>query len=204
MKKSEFFAAHDPEIVPILKKSVVGIAGCGGLGSNAAVALARAGIGKLIFADFDKVEPSNLNRQYFFKNQIGIPKSVALKQNIDQINPFTVCISHEKRINKKNISEIFRDVNIMIEAFDSAETKQMLIETWLQIFPTKPLIIASGLAGWGKNDLLKTRKVGNLYICGDEMSEIKKGISPLAPKVGIVANMQANLALEILLRDFKK
>ena len=201
MNKKEFFSAHDPKIIPILQKAVIGIAGAGGLGSNIAVSLTRAGIGKLVVADFDKIEPSNLNRQQFFVDQIGIPKVIALLENLNKISPFTQYQMHEVKLNEENIPFIYKDVDIMIEAFDKAEMKAMLIETWLTHFPNKPIIAASGLTGWGKNEILHTRKIDNLYICGDEESDLQKGISPMAPRVGIVANMQANLVLELILRE---
>ena len=199
--KKEFFSAHDPKIVPILQKAVIGIAGAGGLGSNIAVSLARAGIGKLIVADFDIIEPSNLNRQQFFIDQIGIPKVIALLENLNKICPFTQYQMHEIKLNEENIPFIYKDVDIMVEAFDKAEMKTMLIETWLTHFPNKPIIAASGLAGWGKNELLHSRKIDNLYICGDEETDLQAGISPMAPRVGIVANMQANLVLELILNE---
>lgn len=201
MNKKDFFSAHDPKIVPILQKAVIGIAGAGGLGSNIAVSLARAGIGKLIISDFDKIEPSNLNRQQFFMDQIGTPKVIALLENLNKISPFTQYQVHEIKLNEENIPFIYKDVDIMIEAFDKAEMKAMLIETWLTNFPKKPLIAASGLTGWGKNEILHTRKIDNLYICGDEETNLIEGISPMAPRVGIVANMQANLVLELLLKE---
>ncbi|MDP8204881.1 MAG: sulfur carrier protein ThiS adenylyltransferase ThiF [Candidatus Tenebribacter mawsonii] len=199
MKKSDFFSAHDPRIIPILQNAVIGIAGAGGLGSNIAVSLTRSGIGKLVVADFDKIEPSNLNRQQFFEDQIGMPKVIALLENLNKVSPFTKYQVHEIKLNPENIPLIYKNVDIMVEAFDKAEMKTMLIETWLAKFPNKPIIAASGITGWGKNELLHTRKIDNLYICGDEETDLQAGISPMAPRVGIVANMQANLVLELLL-----
>ncbi|MGA2823598.1 MAG: sulfur carrier protein ThiS adenylyltransferase ThiF, partial [Bacteroidales bacterium] len=178
----------------------VGIAGAGGLGSNCAVALARVGIGTLIVADFDVVSESNLNRQYFFYNQIGKPKADALKANIQRINPAVTVIARKICLTKENIPILFRDCDIIVEAFDRADQKEMLIETVLTEFPEKPLIIGLGTAGWGKNDAIHCRKVDNMFICGDEISEIAPDLPPIAPRVGIVANMQANVVLEILLK----
>jgi sulfur carrier protein ThiS adenylyltransferase len=198
--EKEFFAKHEPEILPVLRAAVVGIAGAGGLGSNAAVALARAGVGKLIIADHDRIEISNLNRQQYFWPQIGKVKVRTLLENLRKISPFSEYVGHHVRLTPKNIPRIFRAVDVMIEAFDLADQKEMLLETWISHFPGKPIIMASGLSGFGKNQKLRTRRIGNVYICGDEVSEPKKGISPMAPRVGIVANMQANLAVELLIR----
>ena len=198
--EKQFFSKHDPKILSILRNSVVGIAGAGGLGSNVAFSLARAGIGTLIIADFDKIEPSNLNRHQYFIEQIGRSKVEALLENLRKINPFSKYEIHNLEINDNNISEIFADAEILVEAFDMAEMKKMLIESWVSQFPKRPIIAASGLAGFGKNEILHTRKIGSLYICGDEDTEVEEGISPMAPRVGIVANIQANLVLELLLK----
>jgi len=198
--EKQFFSQHDPKILSILRNSVVGIAGAGGLGSNVAFSLARAGIGTLIIADFDKIEPSNLNRHQYFIEQIGRSKVEALLENLRKINPFSKYEIHNLEINDDNISEVFADAEILVEAFDMAEMKKMLIESWISQFPKRPIIAASGLAGFGKNEILHSRKIGSLYICGDEDTEVEEGISPMAPRVGIVANMQANLVLELVLK----
>lgn len=188
------------EIKSHLSKFTVGIAGAGGLGSNCAVALARSGIGTLVIADFDIVEEPNLNRQYYFRSQIGILKTTALKENISLINPAVRIVTHQKKVEKSNIKEIFSGCHVIVEAFDRAEMKEMLIETLQIEMPVVPLIIGSGMAGWGKTNELACRKIDNLmYVCGDECSEVTDEQPPLAPRVAIVANMQANMVLEILM-----
>ncbi len=184
-----------------LRTAKIGIAGCGGLGSNCAVALARIGIGTLVIADFDVLSESNLNRQYYFRDQIGQRKTDALKENIRRINPEVVVETHFLQLDPGNIPIIFSDCDILVEAFDLADQKEMLIETALSVFPEKPLVIGLGMAGWGRNNQLHCRGSDNLYICGDEVSEISEELPPLAPRVGIVANMQANMVVEILLNS---
>lgn len=185
----------------ILKTKTVGIAGAGGLGSNCAVSLARVNVGNLIIADFDVIEESNLNRQYYFYNQIGEKKVFALKENIKKINPQVNVKALDIKLNSKDIINIFRNCDIIIEAFDKAEMKQMIIETVLEKMPDKILIVGIGMAGWGNNNSLKTKKTDNLYICGDGTSEVSDKQPALAPRVGIVSNMLANQALEILLKN---
>ena len=192
-------ARHTPGIAEKLKKASVGLAGCGGLGSTAAIALARAGVGRLVIADFDVVEPSNLNRQQYFVSHIGLPKVEALKEIIKKADPFTKVESHHLRIVPENVESLFGKCDVIIEAFDMADQKQMLAETVLSKLPQIPLIIGSGMAGYGANNLLRTRKAGNLYLCGDEQSEAGPGFGLMAPRVGMAACMQANQALEILL-----
>jgi len=188
------------EIKEKLKTKIVGIAGCGGLGSNCAVALARVGTGKLIIADFDKIEESNLNRQYFFWDQIGKVKSDTLKENIERINKDVEVISHNVLVDESNFEELFKECDLVIEAFDRPESKEMIVRAMSKFFPDKTLIMGIGMSGWGKNDSVKEIRYDNLIICGDQKSEVSDENPPLAPRVGIVSNMQANVALEILLK----
>lgn len=190
------------QIRKILSKKTVGIAGAGGLGSNCAAALARVGIGKIIICDFDVISKDNLNRQYYFFEQIGQKKVFTIEENILYINPKVKVESHDIKLEPQSIIRLFRHCNVIVEAFDLAEMKQMIIETVLSELPEIPLITGIGMAGWGNSNILKVRKVDNLYICGDEKSEIAEDLPPLAPRVGIVANMQANTVMEILLNKY--
>ena len=187
-----------------LKKYCIGIAGAGGLGSNCAVSLARIGIGKIVIADYDIVSKSILNRQYYFLDQIGEKKVFALKENISRINPDVEIYTYDLKLNSDKIIKIFKDCDVIVEAVDLAETKQMVIETILSQMPDKYIVSGLGIAGYGKNIEIKTRKIDKLYICGDEKTEISEINPPLAPKVGIVANMQANQVIEIVLDILKK
>lgn len=190
-----------PEIKTHLEKFKVGIAGAGGLGSNCAVALARSGVGTLVLSDFDVIEEQNLSRQYYFTDQVGMMKTVALKENIARINPLITVIIHQKRLDSNNIPEIFSGCNVIVEAFDESEMKEMLIETVQVKMAGTPLIVGSGMAGWGRNDIIKCRKIDDtLYVCGDESSEISDNMPPMAPRVGMVANMQANVVIDILMK----
>lgn len=190
-----------PEILSQLRKFRAGIAGAGGLGSNCAAALARSGIGSLTVADFDIVEQTNLNRQYYFTDQVGLYKTDALKANIHRIDPAVNVIVHNLKLDENSIPLVFEGCDVIIEALDSAEMKAMLIETVQLKMPGIPVISGSGLAGYGKNDALRSRKIDDtLYVCGDESTTAGDELPPMAPRVGIVANMQANLAIEILLK----
>ena len=188
------------EIEKKLKKFRVGIAGAGGLGSNCAASLARCGIGTLIISDFDNVEEKNLSRQFYFRDQTGMPKTTALKENLLRIRPDMNVEIHNGKIDKNNIGKIFSGCDIIVEAFDRSDMKEMLIEELQRSMPAVPLIVASGMAGWGNCNRIRCRKLDDsLYVCGDESSEISDELPPLAPGVGIVANMQADVVLEILL-----
>jgi sulfur carrier protein ThiS adenylyltransferase len=188
------------QIKSALKPFTVGIAGCGGLGSNCAVALARVGVGRLIVCDFDIIVESNLNRQYYFYDQIGLKKAPTLKENINRINPSTEVIAMDVMLDAQNIVELFENCDVIVEAFDRADMKQMIIETVLTEMKDKPVVSGIGMAGWGDSNLIHMKRSGNLYICGDGISEATEGNPPLAPRVGITSNMQANTVLELLLK----
>jgi len=196
----EYFSRREPAVLEALRKSSVGIAGAGGLGSNVAVALARAGVGRLVIADFDRIEPSNLNRQQYFLDQVGERKVEALRENLLAINPYSVYEVHDVRITRRNAAKVFGRVDVLVEAFDKAEAKEMLIEASLAKFPGRPIVAASGLAGFGRTGKLHARRLGNLFICGDESSQCPKGTSPMAPRVALVAAMQSNLVVELLVK----
>ncbi|MCD6347772.1 MAG: sulfur carrier protein ThiS adenylyltransferase ThiF [Bacteroidales bacterium] len=189
-------------IKTILQNYKIGIAGAGGLGSNCAVALVRSGINNLTVADYDRIDESNLNRQFYFKDQIGQLKVNALKNNLLRINPELVMKIIPEMLTVNNIAKHFEDVDILIEAFDSADQKEMMLETALTLWPERPLITGLGMAGYGMSNSLKVSSSNNLYICGDGTEEIAADNPPLAPRVGIVANMQANTVLEIILSKF--
>ncbi|MBN3036332.1 MAG: sulfur carrier protein ThiS adenylyltransferase ThiF [Bacteroidales bacterium] len=189
------------EIERILGQKTVGIAGAGGLGSNCAAALARVGVGKLVVADFDIVSKDNLNRQYYFRNQIGQRKVDALKDNIRAINPSVRVEIHPLRLDRGKILEIFGECDVLVEAFDDAAMKRMIIESALEGFPGKPVVTGIGMAGWGDSNRLRMHRHEDLYVCGDQASEVSRENPPLAPRVGIVAHIQANTVLEILLRQ---
>ena len=189
-----------PEIKFHLSKFKVGIAGAGGLGSNCAAALSRSGVGTLVISDFDIVEASNLNRQYYFTDQIGMLKTIALKDNIARINPDTIVFAHQVKLDSFNIPVVFEGCDIVIEAFDRSEMKEIMIETMQRTMPGTPLIVGSGVAGWGKSESVRYRKIDDtLFVCGDESTEVSDTMPTMAPKVGMVANMQANVAIEILM-----
>ena len=188
------------EIKTHLSKFSVGIAGAGGLGSNCAVSLARSGVGTLVIADFDIVEEANLNRQYYFTDQIGMNKTIALKENIARINTLTIVSVHHEKLDRENITQIFSGCDVIVEAFDSSSMKEMLIETIQVEMPGIPVVVGSGMAGWGKTNDLRYRKIDDtLYVCGDESTEVSDNLPPVAPRVAIVANMQANVVIELLM-----
>ncbi len=197
-------ARHTPGIHRKIKKSVVGIAGLGGLGSAIAIALARVGVGRLILVDFDVVEPSNLNRQQYFVHQIGMTKVEALQKNIGIINPYVQVQTYQEKIDRNNVERIFEGAEVIVEAFDRAEEKAMLINTVSEKMPDKYIVAASGVAGYGENNEIKTvRFSSKIFIVGDQETAAQPGVGLMAPRVGIAAHHQANTVLRILLGEEK-
>ncbi|KGG80063.1 thiamine biosynthesis protein ThiF [Caloranaerobacter azorensis H53214] len=195
-------ARHTPGVHEKVKKAYIGIAGLGGLGSNVAISLARIGIGRLLLVDFDVVEPSNLNRQQYFIKHIGMYKTCAMKDIIFQINPFVNVDIKNVYLDENNITEIFKEVDIIVEALDNPYSKATLVNTVLNKMPEKVVVAASGLAGYFSNNTIATRKIkDNFYLVGDGINEAKVGCGLMAPRVGIAANHQANTVLRIIMNE---
>lgn len=195
-------ARHTPGVHERVKGAIVGIAGVGGLGSAVAIALARIGVGQLIIADFDVVEPSNLNRQQYFVDQIGLPKVQALRDNLSRINPYLQVSAFNGRLDAENVPLVFDGVDVLVEAFDAADQKAMLVEAFLGHAPETPLVAASGLAGYAPSNSVITRRVArSLYLVGDGQTAARPGEGLMAPRVGIAAHHQANAVLRLLLGE---
>jgi sulfur carrier protein ThiS adenylyltransferase len=157
-------------------------------------------VGRLVIADFDVVEPSNLNRQQYFIDQIGLLKVEALAANLQRINPYVSVSTHPALLGPDNIPAIFAGCSVVVEAFDRADMKAMLVDTLLTRMPGVSVVAASGLAGYGPNNAIATRKVSpRLYLCGDGISEAQPGNGLMAPRVSIAAGHQANQTVRIIL-----
>ena len=184
----------------ILESAVVGIAGAGGLGSNCAMHLVRAGVKKLVIADFDVVGESNLNRQFFFRDQLGRKKVDVLAENLRRIEPDLSLDLRDVRLAPDNIDWTFSGCSVIVEAFDSADAKSMLLHALLPL--GKPIVSASGIAGWGHSLAIRQRRIGkNLILIGDTSSDVNSGLAPFSPRVGIAAAMEANAVVALLLGE---
>ncbi|MCD8212452.1 MAG: sulfur carrier protein ThiS adenylyltransferase ThiF [Campylobacter sp.] len=198
--KSMIAARNTPELNKALQSACIGVAGLGGLGSNIALSLARAGVAKLVLADFDVVEPSNLNRQQYFVSHIGMKKTEALKDLISQVNPFVEVIVHDVFLDSFNVAKIFSPCSIVCEAFDNVAGKTMMVNEAGVSLKDKQIISASGMAGHFSSNLIKTIKFAkNVHICGDLINAAKVGQGLMAPRVAICANHEANLVIRLLM-----
>ena len=196
---------HGKELHRAFSSATVAICGLGGLGSNIAIALARAGIGKLILIDFDRVDITNLHRQQYKASQIGIYKTEALAENLKEIAPYISLEVHTERITEQNAKILLSDVDIICEAFDNAEVKAMLTEIVLTEMRDKYFVAASGMAGIYDANRIKTRKVtSRFYLCGDGESDVAEGIGLVSSRVMICAAHQAHTVLRILANNFEE
>ena len=201
LKEEDLLKRNVKGISEKLKKAKVCILGLGGLGSNVAVLLARSGIGYLKLVDFDIVEASNLNRQQYRISHIGIKKTEAIKTIIKEINPFVEVKTLDIKVDRENILSVVGDVEIIVEAFDRAETKAMAIEELL-INGNKMLVSASGMAGLGSANEIITRKIrDNFYLVGDNYSDYEEYSGIMSTRVMICAAHQANVVLRLIVGE---
>ena len=180
-------------------RATVAVCGLGGLGSNISISLARAGVGKLILIDFDRVDITNLHRQQYKASQVTCFKTEALSENLLEIAPYIDLESHAIRITENNVMELLGDADIICEAFDDAEEKAMLVNTVLENMPEKYLVAASGMAGLESANSIKTRRITkHFYLCGDEISDVDDDIGLVSSRVMLCAAHQAHMVLRIL------
>ena len=190
---------HGEELQKKFSSATVAVCGLGGLGSNIAISLARAGVGKLILIDFDRVDITNLHRQQYKANQIGMNKTDALRDNLLEISPYVTLETHTVRVTEENAAHLLQGTDIICEAFDDAECKAMLTNLVLETMSDKFLVAASGMAGMGSANTIQTRRVSKrFYLCGDEESDVSEVGSLVASRVMLCAAHQAHTVLRIL------
>lgn len=177
----------------------VAICGLGGLGSNVAIALARAGVGQLHLIDFDRVDLTNLNRQQYTVDQLGRYKTEALAETLERIAPYCTLRMDTVKVTEDNLPVLLAGDDIICEAFDVPEAKAMLVSGVLEHVPEKYLVAASGMAGLGSANTIRTRRAfGRLYLCGDEASDVSDGLGLVSARVAVCAAHQANMILRLL------
>ena len=182
-----------------LQAARVAVVGLGGLGSNIAILLARMGISHLHLIDFDKVDVSNLHRQQYFVEQVGLRKTEALARTLRNINPYINLKLSCVKLDEHNLAELLKDEAILCEALDKAETKALLVNEVLERFTDKIILAASGMAGLGEGNLIQARRISkNLYLCGDGVSDCNDE-SLYAARVALCAAQQAHLVQRIIL-----
>lgn len=183
-----------------LRSATVAVCGLGGLGSNIAISLARAGVGKLVLIDFDKVDVTNLHRQQYKMAQVGMPKAIALLENLKEIAPYVQYEIHDEKVTPENVVRLLSGANVVCEAFDNALAKSMLVDTVVEKLPEAYLVAASGMAGYGNANRIRTRKITErFFLCGDGESDVENDIGLVAPRVMLCAAHQALVVVRLLL-----
>ena len=205
--REEMYAAleerHGAELQKKLNEASVAVCGLGGLGSNIAIALARAGVGKLHILDFDKVDISNLNRQQYFPEQLGQLKSDALYDTLKRIAPYCDIESECVKLDEENIPQFLANDDIIVEAFDKADQKAMIVNCVLEKMPQKYLVSGSGMAGFGPSNTIITKRITKrFYLCGDGVSDVADGIGLVSSRVLICAGHQAHAVIRIIADEF--
>ena len=195
---------HGLDLHKRFSSATVAVCGLGGLGSNIAITLARAGIGKLILIDSDRVDITNLHRQQYKADQIGFFKTDALADNLSEIAPYTEIQTVTEKITEENFADLLKDADVVCEAFDNAEAKAMLVNGVLEQLPQCYLVAASGMAGMDTPNTIQTRKVmKHFYLCGDETNDVADTIGLVAPRVMLCAAHQAHTVLRILAGEYE-
>lgn len=203
MRKA-LYERHGKALQDKLERATVAICGLGGLGSNIAISLARAGIGELILIDFDQVDITNLHRQQYKASQIGRYKTDALAENLREISPYVKLTTHTQKISEENYAELLSQADVICEAFDDAGAKAMLVNGVLETMPEKYLVSASGMAGLGPANTIKTRKITkHFYLCGDGVSDVADGMGLVSSRVMLCAAHEAHAVLRILAEEYE-
>ncbi len=192
-------ARHGAQLQAKLDVARVAVCGLGGLGSNIAIALARAGVGRLHLMDFDRVEITNLNRQQYKVSQIGMLKTEAMRENLAEIAPYCDITIDTVRLTAENIPAKLTGFPIICEAFDKAEAKAVLLDTVAEHFPDAWLVSGTGMAGVGSANLIRTRRLGRrLVLCGDGVSDVENSDALVGARVLVCAAHQATAIIRII------
>lgn len=190
---------HGEDLQNKISAAHVAVCGLGGLGSNIAIALARAGVGHLHLIDFDRVDLTNLNRQQYAVGQLGQYKTDALRETLSLVSPYCDVTCDTIKVTEETLPDLLRNEDYICEAFDRAEAKAMLVSGVLEHFPEKYLVAASGLAGLGSANTIQTRRVSRrFYLCGDGTSDSSVGLGLVASRVLVCAAHEANMILRLI------
>lgn len=190
---------HGEDLQNKISAARVAVCGLGGLGSNIAIALARAGVGHLHLIDFDRVDLTNLNRQQYAVGQLGQYKTDALQETLSLVSPYCDVTCDTIQVTEENLPDLLKTEDYICEAFDRAEAKAMLVSGVLEHFPEKYLVAGSGLAGLGSANTIQTRRVSQrFYLCGDGTSDSSVGLGLVASRVLVCAAHEANMILRLI------
>jgi len=186
-----------PEQLSLIQSKKIGIGGAGGLGSNCAMMLVRSGLKHLEIIDQDVIDASNLNRQQYFTEEIGLPKVTQLKKRLLDINPDANIVIHQTKWLENNAENFFKGFDYIVEAFDVADFKYRFVQYYSPRFAV--IVSGVGMAGLLEKKPMSVKKIGNVYICGDRNTDSAQGHPPMAPRVTQCAAMMAEIILDLSL-----
>ena len=186
-----------PEQLALIQSKKIGVGGAGGLGSNCAMMLVRSGFKHFEIIDQDVIDPSNLNRQQYYIDEIGMPKVVMLRKRLLDINPEADILIHQAKWHEGNAENFFKGFDFIVEAFDVADFKYRFVQYHAPRFPV--IVSGVGMAGLLEKKPMTVKKVGNVYICGDRNTDSAQGHPPMAPRVTQCAAMMAEIILDLTL-----
>ena len=181
------------------------IIGAGGLGCPIADYLSRAGVGTIGIADFDKINLSNIHRQNLYNSKdIGKYKVDVVKEKIKSINPFTKTKTYKKKISYKNLNNIIKSFDIIVDGSDNFRTKFLLNKYSIKY---KKILIVGAISKFDGHVFtfdFKDKKTPCLrcFYQSEPSDEIlnceAEGI--MGPVAGIIGNIQANEVLKKILK----
>jgi sulfur carrier protein ThiS adenylyltransferase len=180
-----------------IQSAKIGIGGAGGLGSNAAMILIRSGFKHLEIIDKDTIDASNLNRQQYYVDEIGLPKATILKKRLLAINPEADITVHQTEWSEKNASKFFKNCRIIVEAFDQADWKYKFVDYYQD--KAEYVVCGNGMAGLLEKKPMQVKRIGNIFMVGDYSTDTRQGHPPMAPRVTACAAMMAEVVLDVTL-----
>ncbi|MGM7557881.1 sulfur carrier protein ThiS adenylyltransferase ThiF [Aerococcus christensenii] len=192
-RRSAILQRQDPQISDRFAQEKVTILGCGGLGSNVAMMLARAGVGELVLYDDDQIEYSNLNRQNYSFSEVGQSKVYTCKKRLDSTLPYIKVEAYSQRVTPDNLEVISQQSRLFIEAFDNQESKRMVLDYFMEQ-EDKYLISAFGLSGLGSLSDIQVKYYNNICLIGDFKTTVNQGL--YLPYVSVMASLEALEALK--------
>ncbi len=175
------------------------ILGCGGLGTNVAVHLAGAGIGKLWLCDFDTVQTRNLNRQFFYTPQdVDKSKCILLARRLSAFAPDVEIVPVERRIQTAEDLSFAADAELLILAVDNVQARR-LAASWCEA-NGKPYINGGVDGAFGTVYVCIPGRTPSLELAGGLLAPQQKPSSQ-SPVVGVIGALQAKLAVDHFLND---
>jgi molybdopterin/thiamine biosynthesis adenylyltransferase len=187
----------------LLRDSSALVIGLGGLGSIASLYLAGAGLGRLLVADRDRVEPANLQRQVLYRaDDVGRPKTEAARERLAALNSEVQVVVYAGRLEPARLAEMIAAADVVLDCTDNFPTRFAINAACVRA--KKPLVSGAAIRFEGQLAAFDPRRAdGACYACvfpdAGEAAEACEEAGVLGPVVGTVGSLQALCALKLLL-----